>query len=93
MSRDHRLFARLETDIACTALFLTYLPTPLVLLTDRFGIQTVHIAPEAFTVASAEFGDEVQTWQDALPGSLKGQLASVFGQHQSLQADTDRTSA
>ena len=65
MSRDHRLFARLETDIACTALFLTYLPTPLVLLTDRFGIQTVHIAPEAFTVASAEFGDEAQTQVEA----------------------------
>ena len=56
---------------------MSYLPTPLVLLTDKFGFQTVHIAPEAFTVASAEFPDEIQTWQNALPGALKGKLASV----------------
>ncbi|KAI0714792.1 hypothetical protein C8Q76DRAFT_728141 [Earliella scabrosa] len=61
------------------SLYLSYLPTPLVLLTDKFGFQTVHIAPEAFTVASAEFPDEIQTWQDALPGALKGKLASLSG--------------
>ncbi|KAI0754235.1 hypothetical protein C8Q80DRAFT_1265903 [Daedaleopsis nitida] len=61
------------------SLFVSYLPTPLVLLTDKFGIQTVHIAPEAFKVASAEFPDEIQTWQDALPGALKGQLESLSG--------------
>ncbi|EJF59301.1 hypothetical protein DICSQDRAFT_156307 [Dichomitus squalens LYAD-421 SS1] len=61
------------------SLFVNYLPTPLVLLTDDAGHQSVHIAPEAFTVATAEFADEVQTWQDALPGALKGQLASLSG--------------
>ncbi|KAI0628556.1 hypothetical protein C8Q77DRAFT_1067837 [Trametes polyzona] len=61
------------------SLFLTYLPTPLVFLTDAAGHQSVHIAPEAFDVATAEFKDEVQFWQDALPGSLKGQLASLSG--------------
>jgi hypothetical protein len=55
--------------------FVNYLPTPLVLLAGR----AIHIAPEAFTVASAEFGAEVQVWQDALPGALKGQLASLAG--------------
>ncbi|KAI0355821.1 hypothetical protein OH77DRAFT_1424077 [Trametes cingulata] len=61
------------------SLFLTFVPTPLVLLTDAFGRQSVHIAPEAFTVATAEFKDEVQFWQDALPGDLKGKLASLSG--------------
>jgi hypothetical protein len=55
--------------------FVNYLPTPLVVL----GGQSVHIAPEAFTVATAEFGTGVQFWQDALPGALKGQLASLSG--------------
>lgn len=59
------------------SLFLTFIPTPVVLLTDSTGSQAVHIAPEAFKVASAEFADELQVWQDALPGKLKGQLASV----------------
>ncbi|OSD05135.1 hypothetical protein PYCCODRAFT_1432889 [Trametes coccinea BRFM310] len=61
------------------SLFLTFLPTPLVLLTDAAGNQSVHIAPEAFDVATAEFGTEVTVWQDALPGALKGQLASLSG--------------
>ncbi|KAI8972883.1 hypothetical protein BD414DRAFT_448245 [Trametes punicea] len=61
------------------SLFLTFLPTPLVLLTDSSGDQSVHIAPEAFEVATAEFGDEVQFWQNALPGTLQGQLASLSG--------------
>ena len=59
------------------SLFLTFVPLPLVLLTDAQGNQAVHIAPEAFTVASAEFADEITFWQDALPGKLKGQLESV----------------
>ena len=49
----------------------------MVYLTDAFGHQSVHIAPEAFTVATAEFGDEVSVWQNALPGALKGKLESV----------------
>lgn len=57
--------------------FVNYVPLPLALLTDKFGIQNVHIAPEAFTVATAEFPDQIQVWQDSLPGALKGQLASV----------------
>lgn len=28
-------------------------------------------------MSSVEFADEIQVWQDALPGPLKGQLASV----------------
>ncbi|KAL0577205.1 hypothetical protein V5O48_004803, partial [Marasmius crinis-equi] len=59
--------------------FLNYLPIPLVLLTDANGDQSVHIAPEAFSVASAEFPDQVQVWQDALPGDLKGKLQSLNG--------------
>ena len=49
----------------------------MVLLTDAGGSQNVHIAPEAFTVASAEFADELNVWQNALPGALKGKLAEV----------------
>jgi len=49
----------------------------LVLLSDSCGKQAVHIAPEAFAVASAEFPDQIDFWQDALPGDLKGQLESV----------------
>lgn len=59
--------------------FINYLPTPLVLLSDSSGNQAVHIAPEAFTVASAEFPDQVDFWQNALPGHLKGQLESLSG--------------
>ncbi|KAL5522967.1 hypothetical protein ACEPAF_1234 [Sanghuangporus sanghuang] len=61
------------------SLFVTYLPTPVVLLTDEQGEQAVHIAPEAFQVASAEFADEISFWQDALPGDLKGNLESLSG--------------
>jgi hypothetical protein len=59
------------------ALFLNFVPLPLALLTEKDGSQNVHIAPEAFQVASAEFGDEISFWQNALPGALKGQLQSV----------------
>jgi hypothetical protein len=57
------------------SLYGNYLPTPLVLLNGS----EIHIAPEAFTVASAEFGSEIQFWQDALPGDLKGNLAKLSG--------------
>lgn len=56
---------------------MTYLPLPLVLLTSEDGGQDVHIAPEAFSVAKAEFGEEIKFWQDALPDTLKGKLESV----------------
>ncbi|KAI0343270.1 hypothetical protein BDW22DRAFT_1413290 [Trametopsis cervina] len=61
------------------SLFLTFLPVPLVHLTDSGGNQNVHIAPEAFNVSSTEFADEIQVWQNALPGPLKGQLQSLSG--------------
>ncbi|KAJ3768691.1 hypothetical protein FB446DRAFT_815071 [Lentinula raphanica] len=61
------------------SLYISYLPTPLVLLTASDGQQNVHIAPEAFTVASAEFGDEIKFWQNALPGKLQGQLETLNG--------------
>lgn len=68
---------RMIECLSIPALFLTFLPIPLVLLTDSNGEQNVHIAPEAFAVASAEFSDELNVWQDALPGALKGKLSSV----------------
>ncbi|KAG6813617.1 hypothetical protein H0H92_009234 [Tricholoma furcatifolium] len=61
------------------SLYVTYLPIPLVLLTDSNGVQHVHIAPEAFKVASAEFGEDIEFWEDALPGDLKGKLSSLSG--------------
>ncbi|KAF5389577.1 hypothetical protein D9757_004103 [Collybiopsis confluens] len=68
------------------SLFQSFLPIPLVLLTDSGGSQNVHIAPEAFAVASAEFADELQVWQSALPPaitleSLNGaRVLSIAGQ-------------
>ncbi|KAK7044505.1 peptidase S41 family protein ustP [Favolaschia claudopus] len=59
--------------------FINYLPIPLTLLTEKDGSQSVHIVPEAFQVASAEFPDEISVWQNALPGSLKGKLDSLSG--------------
>lgn len=53
----------------------------MVLLTEPDGTQNVHIAPEAFAVASVEFADEIQFWQDSL-GSLSGQLESVCVMYQ-----------
>ncbi|PBK91572.1 hypothetical protein ARMGADRAFT_1054240 [Armillaria gallica] len=61
------------------SLYVSYLPTPLVLLSDHTGAQHVHIAPEAFSVASAEFGHEIEYWQKRLPGTLKGKLESLSG--------------
>ena len=58
------------------AAFLSFLPTPLVLLTDAHGEQAVHIAPEAFNVTSLEFPDQIDIWEKALPESVEG-LSSV----------------
>ncbi|PPR00180.1 hypothetical protein CVT24_005078 [Panaeolus cyanescens] len=60
-------------------LFTNFLPIPLTLITEADGSQNVHIAFEAFTVASAEFPDQIDVWQNALPGPLKGQLESLSG--------------
>ncbi|KZT70029.1 hypothetical protein DAEQUDRAFT_690052 [Daedalea quercina L-15889] len=66
-------------NLCYDALYTTYLPIPLVLLTDEVGTQRVHIAPEAFKVSSAEFGEELDFWQDALPEDLKGKLELLAG--------------
>ncbi|KAF8069164.1 hypothetical protein FPV67DRAFT_1448960 [Lyophyllum atratum] len=59
--------------------FVNYLPIPLALLSAPDGTQSVHITPEAFNVAKVEFPDQIQVWQDALPGPLKGKLESLSG--------------
>ena len=68
--RISRCISRLIIDLPLGA-FVNYLPTPLVLLTDSQGNQNVHIAPEAFAVASAEFPDQINVWQDATQGKLE----------------------
>jgi len=81
----YRSFRRLNDghcvvlNLCYDSLYISYLPTPLVLLTAEDGAQNVHIAPEAFAIASAEFPDQIDFWQDSLPGDLKGQLASLSG--------------
>jgi len=57
------------TNACYDSLFVTYVPLPLALLTDEHGDQAVHITPEAFSVASVEFADEISVWQNALPGN------------------------
>ncbi|KAJ7446155.1 hypothetical protein B0H11DRAFT_1746039 [Mycena galericulata] len=66
-------------NLCYDSLYISYLPTPLVLLTASDGSQSVHIAPEAFTVASVEFPDQIGFWQDSLPGKLKGKLELLSG--------------
>ncbi|KAG2015627.1 hypothetical protein CC2G_008882 [Coprinopsis cinerea AmutBmut pab1-1] len=61
------------------SLYVTYLPLPLSLLTEEDGRQNVYISPEAFALASAEFKDSIEFWQDSLPGELKGKLDSLSG--------------
>ncbi|KAG6821171.1 hypothetical protein H0H93_005391 [Arthromyces matolae] len=61
------------------SVYVTYLPIPLVLLTNEEGTQSVYIAPEAHKVAFAEFESDIQFWEDALPGKLKGKLSSLSG--------------
>ncbi|KAF9647657.1 hypothetical protein BDM02DRAFT_3097792 [Thelephora ganbajun] len=60
-------------------LYSNFIPLPLVHLTDKLGFQHVHIAPEAFGVTKAEFHDQIDFWQNALPGDLKGNLESLNG--------------
>lgn len=57
-------------DYCYDGLFVTYLPFPLV----NYG-NDIHIAPEAYDVASAEFGpDALAVWEAA----AKIKLAKVF---------------
>lgn len=58
---------------------MTYLPTPLVLITELDGSQNVYIAPEAYDIAQAEFADQLEFWEEALPDTLKGNLRSLSG--------------
>ncbi|KAL5528063.1 hypothetical protein ACEPAF_7199 [Sanghuangporus sanghuang] len=57
-------------DLCYDSTFVSYLPTPVVHLTDEQGQQAVHIAPEAFDVVSVEFANQLSVWQDALPEGL-----------------------
>lgn len=61
--------------------YTTYLPIPLVLLVDESGHQDVYIAPEAFSVTQKNFPEQIDTWQNALDGDLKGKLESVCGEN------------
>ncbi|KAH8099441.1 hypothetical protein BXZ70DRAFT_1009250 [Cristinia sonorae] len=61
------------------SVYLTLVPTPLVLLTDKRGDQYVHIAPEAWDLVSSSFSDQIDVWQNALPGNLRGKLKSLSG--------------
>lgn len=62
-------------NLCYDSLYVTYLPIPLVLVNGH----DVQIAPEAFDVATAEFGEEISFWQEALPGDLKGKLHRLSG--------------
>lgn len=71
-------FAPRFTDVfPAQGLYGNYIPLPLVHLTSKLGFQHVHIAPEAFKITQAGFPDQIDFWQNALPGDLKGNLQSV----------------
>ncbi|KAF5360262.1 hypothetical protein D9758_009178 [Tetrapyrgos nigripes] len=59
------------------AVYINFLPIPLVQLTDTYGAQTINIAPEAYKVASAEFADQISVWEAALPDGIS--LESLDG--------------
>ncbi|KAJ3547212.1 hypothetical protein NMY22_g1745 [Coprinellus aureogranulatus] len=61
------------------ALYVTYLPTPLVLITEDDGSQNVYIAPEAYDIAKAEFKDSLSWWEGHLPKIFQGNLSSLAG--------------
>ena len=56
---------RLGSHLVFSALYVTYIPHLLVVLTTSDGSKHVHIAPKAFTVASNKFKDNVEFWQEA----------------------------
>ncbi|KAF9031686.1 hypothetical protein BDZ89DRAFT_1101087 [Hymenopellis radicata] len=55
--------------------FINYLPTPLVLVNG----EEVHIASEAYDVASAEFADQLSAWEEAISSSVEGGLKALNG--------------
>ncbi|KAF8875475.1 hypothetical protein CPB85DRAFT_1235909 [Mucidula mucida] len=55
--------------------FINYLPTPLVLVNG----EEVHIALEAYDVASAEFADQLSAWEEAISSSVEGGLKALNG--------------
>ncbi|KAF5316870.1 hypothetical protein D9611_003976 [Ephemerocybe angulata] len=61
------------------SLYITYLPLPLVLLTDESGAQGVYIAPEAHEVAQKEFKDAVSFWVKLLPTVFEKKLRALSG--------------
>ncbi|KAM6502197.1 hypothetical protein JOM56_002174 [Amanita muscaria] len=74
----YRAFKRVNDDhcgvynYCYDGLYVTYLPLPLVLLTDKDGYQNVYIVPR-------QFKDEIEFWQNALPEHLRGQLNTLSG--------------
>ncbi|KAH8828086.1 hypothetical protein DL96DRAFT_1797327 [Flagelloscypha sp. PMI_526] len=61
------------------AAWISFIPLPLVLLTDKEGVQHVHIAPEAYNVSKREFKEELEFWENVLPSDMKGGLKSLSG--------------
>ncbi|KAJ7188135.1 hypothetical protein C8R46DRAFT_1157283 [Mycena filopes] len=82
----YRSFRRLN-DGHCTLFNLCYdslyiqlpAPTPRSIDCRQMAHRMFTVAPEAFTVASAEFPDQIEFWQNSLPDHLKGRLSSVSG--------------
>jgi len=68
-------------DLTCffnfIALWVNYVPAPLVLLAEENDTQAIYISKSAFNISGAMFGDDLQFWQDALPGNLSGRLDLV----------------
>ncbi|KAH8091645.1 hypothetical protein BXZ70DRAFT_1011051 [Cristinia sonorae] len=68
-------------DTCYDDLWESFIPTPLALLRDKKGREGIYITPDAWKVVSntEEFADQIEIWQNALPGKLKGNLAALSG--------------
>ncbi|KAF5370152.1 hypothetical protein D9758_001429 [Tetrapyrgos nigripes] len=51
----------------------------LILLTNAFGNQAVHIAPEVFNAYSAEFEDQMDVWEAAFPDGITAVVKAIRG--------------
>jgi len=58
-------------------LWVNYVPAPLSLLAGENGTQGVYISQSAFNISKAMFGEDLQFWQNVLPGELEGHLDLV----------------